>query len=357
MAYTSNLIEVISPTSATSPTSSWPCTPPHRSSDGWSVVSSRKSSSRGAPRLSLSPVVKHSPRSSTKSQTEYPAKASLRSAGRTHGGTQGATKKQRTVDVDRIIDWRSPSSTTAYDTPQKSTNPSPIVFLPPSLLSSEVGDHPTVGPRKRHADRKRRQRAKKALFAPISSPRLSPSAQTFVPSTPTTKTKISTSSPSKSPTKINSPVISPEGGKLRDLCQYLFCQAYGLRAVRRRPHDDVIRDAMNLTGCSIRAIQEVLYSHSYEEELLHLRQMIPVFPMKVRARGRTEYLAQFLLDNNNPLFTYDGTLEVQDTTDLHNTKLSSDFQAAESEATTTLRPHVMFSGCFITRLLSCPLAL
>lgn len=133
-------------------------------------------------------------------------------------------------------------------------------------------------------------------------------------------------------------MVLPGQGKLRDLCGYLFCQAYGLQGVHRRDHEEVIRDAISLTGCSTRAIQEVLYGHSYQSEIAPLRLMVPDFPSKVRCRSRKLAMENVLSNlHHMPLATFDAnTLREQ-----RERSSSSDFDFEEStpaDKTTTTTP-------------------
>jgi len=85
-------------------------------------------------------------------------------------------------------------------------------------------------------------------------------------------------------------------GKLQGLVRYFFCQAYGLEGVTKRSHAEVITDARSMTQCSLRAVNEALYGHSYGHELHELRELVPGYPSnKVMNRMRNQQLEETLL--------------------------------------------------------------
>jgi len=91
------------------------------------------------------------------------------------------------------------------------------------------------------------------------------------------------------------------------MCKYFFCQGYGLQGVKKREHAEIIRDAVALTGCSERAIQETLYGYSYEEMLKDLRADVPEYPAKVPNRQRAKKLEALLKDlDSQAFYHYDG---------------------------------------------------
>lgn len=236
-----------------------------------------------------------------------------------------AMRKKRAAAVDKIGNWRQPDSKLSPISP-----PSATLFLSsPSSCSEpepepEQTPAPGAGRRKRYMARKERQKTRKALFVAARSSELSAAAIPFVPD--------SDSSSTAADLCPSAPPRFPEGGKLKDLCSYLFCQAYGLRGVMRRPHEEVVRDAMALTGCSERAIQECLYGHSYTDQLGEVRAMIPVYPSKVRSRGRAQAMEEILKNlHSHPLYSFDGN-QVQSETDLEVTDLQSDFEFEQQEA-------------------------
>merc|ERR1712226_599732 len=83
--------------------------------------------------------------------------------------------------------------------------------------------------------------------------------------------------------------------------------AYGLNDNKRRDHSMVVKEAMDLTGCSERAVRELLYGHSYDNELHELRQLVEGYPPKVRNRDRSASLEHLLEDlEAQPFYYFDG---------------------------------------------------
>lgn len=100
---------------------------------------------------------------------------------------------------------------------------------------------------------------------------------------------------------------NPTGGKLVHFARLFVCQAYGLEGINKRTHADIIRDAQAITGCSDRAIQEVIYGHSYNEELASLRLRIPGYPPKARNKERLSQLDHILSTlEHQAFYHYDG---------------------------------------------------
>jgi len=88
-----------------------------------------------------------------------------------------------------------------------------------------------------------------------------------------------------------------------------FRKAYGLDNTPRQKHSDVIAEACHITGCSERAIHELLYGHSYDTdtELKALREQVPGYPQKLPQRYRAAEL-KFIIDNpeEHPFLSFDG---------------------------------------------------
>lgn len=73
---------------------------------------------------------------------------------------------------------------------------------------------------------------------------------------------------------------NPLGGKLVAVAVMFFERAYGLNGHKRIDHDTLKEEMMQLTGCSERAVNAVLYGSSYNEVLGHLRAQIPGYVLR-----------------------------------------------------------------------------
>lgn len=114
--------------------------------------------------------------------------------------------------------------------------------------------------------------------------------------------------------KPNTVPRDPSGGKLALQCVVYFCQAYGLGGLDRKRHDLIVNEAVENTGCSERAIHEVLYGHSYGGTLQKYRDMIPGYPPKISHRKRATQLEAILADRAAHEFYRFDANKVQTTT-------------------------------------------
>lgn len=119
-------------------------------------------------------------------------------------------------------------------------------------------------------------------------------------------------------------VRHPLGGMLRSKAVLFFCQAYGLDGHVRRDHDDIIKQAIEETSCSERAIHETLYGHSYSPLLQQYRDLIPGYTPKVNCRLRNTLMKELVpVIKDHDFYNFDGN------------KVSETETATTTEATTT----------------------
>jgi len=110
---------------------------------------------------------------------------------------------------------------------------------------------------------------------------LNPSAIEFVPKTYKPK-----------------PTHNPLGGKLALVAAGFVERAYGLNGQKRVDHQVLKEEMMNLTGCSERAVQAVLYGSSYNNQLEKLRAQIPGYAVQKDMQQDFTLLPFYNFDGN-----------------------------------------------------------
>jgi len=94
------------------------------------------------------------------------------------------------------------------------------------------------------------------------------------------------------------PTHNPLGGKLALVAAGFFERAYGLNGQKRVDHKDLKEEMMNLTGCSERAVQAVLYGSSYSNLLDGLRAQIPGYTVQKDMQQDFSLLPFYNFDGN-----------------------------------------------------------
>lgn len=118
--------------------------------------------------------------------------------------------------------------------------------------------------------------------------RLIPVLQPFTPAPPTRITAIPASARKSTTTRKARPVkqriklteYDPKGGVLREICQDLFERAYGLHGKPKEDHAILFDYAYSRTHCSVKAFQDLLYGHTYNQECAELRLLVPGYKEK-----------------------------------------------------------------------------
>jgi len=94
------------------------------------------------------------------------------------------------------------------------------------------------------------------------------------------------------------PTHNPLGGKLALVAAGFFERAYGLNGQKRVDHTVLKEEMMNLTGCSERAVQAVLYGSSYSNLLEGLRAKVPGYTIQKDMQHDFTLLPFYNFDGN-----------------------------------------------------------
>jgi len=80
---------------------------------------------------------------------------------------------------------------------------------------------------------------------------------------------------------------NPQGGVLKEIAADLFQRAHGLNGHAKEDHSVLFDEAHDKTKCSIRAFQDLLTKHTYDEQLADLRRQIPDYADKPVPKEQT----------------------------------------------------------------------
>jgi len=94
------------------------------------------------------------------------------------------------------------------------------------------------------------------------------------------------------------PIHNPLGGKLALVAAGFFERAYGLNGQKRVDHGLLKEEMMNLTGCSERAVQAVLYGSSYSSQLEGLRAQVSGYTIQKDMQQDFSLLPFYNFDGN-----------------------------------------------------------